>query len=69
MISDFASVLTPSIKDDRNVVSKRELQKFIEDTYFNGKVENVMLGTTVTRYDNFSSTEKYSLFFEARETV
>lgn len=51
MISDFASVLTPSIKDDRNVVSKRELQKFIEDTYFNGKVENVMLGTTVTRYD------------------
>lgn len=51
MNSNFINFLSPSKKDDRNVISKNELAKFIEDTYFNGKVSNVSLGTSVTRYD------------------
>lgn len=51
MKTDFGNLLNESKKDDRNIVSKNELSKFIEDTYFNGKVKNVSLGTSVTRYD------------------
>jgi S-DNA-T family DNA segregation ATPase FtsK/SpoIIIE len=40
-----------SQKDDRNIVSKNQLSKFIEDNYFNGTVKEVHAGTTVTRYD------------------
>lgn len=47
----FLNILNESKKDDRNVVSKKELSKFIENNYFNAKVESVSLGTTVTRYD------------------
>ncbi len=52
MVSDkILSVLSGSKRDDRNAVSKSRLQDFIEENYFSGKVENVSLGTSVTRYD------------------
>lgn len=43
--------LNPSKKDDRNTVSKSALSKFISDTYFNGTIQNVSLGTSCVRYD------------------
>lgn len=51
MVGNFINFLNPSKKDDRNVVSKSALGKFISDTYFNGSVKNVSLGTSAVRYD------------------
>lgn len=52
MISDsIISLLNDSQKDDRNAVTRSELSKFIEENYFNGKVVDVSIGTSVTRYD------------------
>lgn len=54
MISDkFLNVLNESKKDDRNIVSKKVLSKFITKKHFGlvANVENVFLGTSVTRYD------------------
>jgi S-DNA-T family DNA segregation ATPase FtsK/SpoIIIE len=40
-----------SRRDDRNIVSKDKLSKFVEDNYFNGVVKEVHTGVTATRYD------------------
>lgn len=47
----FVDCFSESVRDDRNIVTKNNLAKFIEDNYFNGKVVDVHAGTTVTRYD------------------
>lgn len=47
----FIDCFNSSLRDDRNIVTKNNLSKFIEDNYFNGKVSDVKAGTTVTRYD------------------
>lgn len=49
--SKFIYCFNQSKKDDRNIVTKNNLSKFIEENYFNGKVVGVHAGTTVTRYD------------------
>ena len=49
--SKFLECFNDSTRDDRNIVTKNNLSKFIEDNYFNGRVADVRTGTTVTRYD------------------
>ena len=40
-----------TLRDDRNLVSKKNLSSFIEKNYFNATVEEVNTGTAITRYD------------------
>lgn len=47
----YLECFNKSIKDDRNIKTKKNLARFIEDNYFNGIVKEVYAGTTVTRYD------------------
>lgn len=47
----YRGYLNESKKDDRNVVPKSKLTQFIDDNYFRGKVENISVGTSTTRYD------------------
>lgn len=47
----FIDCFNKTKKDDRNIVTKKNLAQFIEETFFNGKVREVYTGTTVTRYD------------------
>lgn len=47
----YLECFNKSKKDDRNIVTKKNLARFIEDNYFNGAVKEVHAGTTVTRYD------------------
>lgn len=58
----FLSVLNDSKKDDRNIVSKKALADHIENNHFNGKVECVSLGTSVTRYD-IKTAPRYIKYF------
>ena len=51
ILSKFIDCFNESVKDDRNVVTKNKLSQFIEDNYFNGRVVDVYIGTTITRYD------------------
>ena len=46
--SKYLECFNDSVKDDRNIVTKNNLSKFIEDNYFNGRVADVRTGTTVT---------------------
>ncbi len=60
--NSIMSLLNESQKDDRNAVSKKELSDFINSNYFNGKVENVSVGTTVTRYDIMTAPKAIRYF-------
>ena len=65
MVSNqFLSVLNESEKDDRNVVSKKELQKFLDENLF-GKVINVKCGTSITRYDINLTPQKIGYMLSA----
>lgn len=55
-------LLNESKKDDRNAVSKKALSDFIDSNYFNGKVMNVSVGTTVTRYDILTKPKAIKYF-------
>lgn len=46
----FLNVLSETKKDDRNMLSKKSLQDFLDDNLF-GKVQSVSCGVSVTRYD------------------
>lgn len=47
----YMECFNKSKKDDRNIISKKNLAQFIEDNYFNGTVKEVCAGTAITRYD------------------
>ena len=48
---DFLYCFNNSKKDDRNVLTKKQLSEFVEQNYFNGIVKDIHVGTTITRYD------------------
>lgn len=48
---DFLYCFNNSKKDDRNVLTKKQLSEFIEQNYFNGIVKEIHVGTAITRYD------------------
>lgn len=50
MNNNFFNILTETQKDDRNVLSKKKLQNFLDDNLF-GNVQNVTCGVSTTRYD------------------
>jgi S-DNA-T family DNA segregation ATPase FtsK/SpoIIIE len=58
------SFLSDTFRDDRNIVNKRDLSKFIEENYCSGKVENVVNGISVTRYDIKVSPKQIKYFLK-----
>lgn len=69
MISNAVLSLTnESKKDDRNIVSKKQFNDFITSHYFNGRVENVVAGTSITRYDVLTEPKSINYFLSLRKT-
>lgn len=62
--NSILALLNDSIKDDRNAVSKKSLSDFIESNYFNGKVSDVVVGTSVTRYDILTKPKAIQYFLK-----